>query len=176
MMFKKNIYKIITSIVLILTFFTSSDLVVAQSIKKDEWHLYTSSKAFGLKMDGYRLTDTVFKLKIAEQPIKTIDISGGINGFIHILEFNKNQKIVTIYNPNKNDKSNFSELDISFNKLKDISKRDNIYIDLCNRIKFLKSRRFGIVKLEELGFYIIYVNVKKSNTATFDYSLNSLKL
>jgi len=145
----------------------------SQSSKKIK---YNSNRPFALNMDGYRILDTGFSLEISDNPSHVADIAGGENGFIHILEFKNKQKIVTIYNPRIVSQSEFSELNLNVKEWKKLCEANNLLTDISHRMKFLKRRTFGIRKIADVNFFIMYINVKRKNVRIYNHSIKSVKL
>ena len=146
----------------------------AQGNLKD-FDLYKSQRAPGWHMDGHIVSDTLFTLQAPINLTSVID-GGGEKVFFHSLSFRKNQKIIVLYDPYGKDMEAIEALEINKTAFIDLCKQKNIYSEIEHKVSLKNCRMFGFYKLKSLNFYILYINVQKSNVEKFDHSIKSLTL
>lgn len=141
-------------------------------VDKRDFVKFVNENKLTIKRDDEVVKDMYFALQIpkslSENKIKISSF------FLQELKFDKNQKIILLYIPDKKYKLDRKILNYSFKTFKDELSKLDIYHDL-ESMEFIENRRFGLVLLED-NFFAIYINIKKENIENYNYSINSINL
>ncbi len=142
------------------------------NINKDLFVKFTNSNKTNIKKDDEVIKDKGFTIQI---PNSLITQENSISYyFLQNLKFKNEQRIITLYIPDKkyilNKKiSTYSSVEF-INLLKEL----NILQEL-KEVKFMKNRYFNITLLED-NFFVMYLNVQEKKIDDFNYSINSINL
>lgn len=142
------------------------------NINKDVFVKFTNSNKTNIKKDDEVIKDKGFTMEI---PNSLITQENRISYyFLQSLKFKNEQKIVTLYIPNKRYVLNknisiYSNVEF-INQLKELD-----ILQEFKEVKFMENRYFNIVLLED-NFFVMYLNVQKKNINDFNYSIKSVNL
>ena len=168
-----QIKKYIKCLVLLLVVGCSSNKSIDQnnSIIEGDFVKFVNENKSTIKRDGEIIKDKNFNLQIPNSlSEKKIKIS---SYFLHDLKFDKKQKIVLLYTPDKKFHSEKKALDLSCEDFEKELNKLEIQYEL-ESVKFNKNRRFGIILLD-VNFFVMYINVKSKNVKDYNYAINSVK-
>lgn len=139
---------------------------------KDVFMKFTNSNKTNIIKDNEVIMDKGFTLEI---PNSLIGQENSISYyFLQSLKFKNEQKIITLYIPDKkyvlNKKNNFYSNVEFITQLKELD-----ILQAFKGIIFKKNRYFNIVLLEN-NFFVMYINVQDKNISDFNYSIKSINL
>jgi hypothetical protein len=134
---------------------------------------YVNDNKTTMRLDAEVVKDKDFKLQIPFGLQKSqVKVS---NCFLHILNFNNDEKIVLLYMPDRKNTADNQSFSLSYADFKSLCIKENI-LENIESISMLENRRFGINRLNNVGFYAIYLNIKRNEVSAFNYSINSISL
>jgi hypothetical protein len=94
--------------------------------------------------------------------------------FFQNLKFSNNQRILTLYVPNKKYVLNKTTNAYSYKEFINQVEQLDILEEIKD-VEFMKNKYFNI-KLLDGNFFIMYVNIQEKNIDNFNYSINSVKI
>lgn len=133
---------------------------------------YVNDNKTTINVDGEIISDKKFTLQIPNSLSENKIIISSY--FLHELKFDKKQKIIIIYMPDKKFNIEKRLLDCSFEQFNnELYKLDVQFV--LDEVKLIKNRRFGMILLDD-NFFIMYLNIKEKNIDNFNYSVNNIDL
>lgn len=142
------------------------------NINKDVFVKFVNNNKTGIKKDNEVIKDKGFTMEI---PNSLITQDNSISYyFLQSLKFKNEQKIITLYIPDKKyvlNKNINTYSNVEFiNQLKELN-----ILQETKEIKFMKNRYFNIMLLDN-NFFVMYINVQEKNINDFNYSIKSVSL
>lgn len=139
---------------------------------KDKFVEFKNSNQTNIKQDDEIIKDKGFAIQI---PNYLIEKQNTISYyFLQNLRFKNNQRIITLYLPNK--KYTLNKTKNKYSR-EDFTNQLNILniLEEFNNMEFMKNRYSNIVLLGD-NFFVMCVNIEEKNINDFNYSINSIKL
>lgn len=149
----------------ILFFFINSISIYSQT-KSCE---YINEGFNFLKMDSLKIYECKFKL-ILPNYTKSVVLTKSVS-FIYEFNFRKFGKIILINNP-LGQVYDIESLNLSLNEFKKTIGTD--YADIIKKTKLRNNKRFGVKKIKNQKFILIYLNILNSDVEKFNYSIKNI--
>ena len=133
---------------------------------------YINDNTIAMKLDGVVIKDRPFKMQIPkglQEKHTIIEIC-----FLQVLQYDKDEKIITLYFPNGKPSNNIKSVDLPYTDFIAMCNKEDIIWQLKD-IHLDKHKHFGIYKPDQSKFYCLYLNVKKEDVNAFNYSITSIK-
>lgn len=142
------------------------------NVNKDVFVKFTNSNTTNIKADDVVIKDKGFTMQI---PNSLITQENSISYyFLQNLKFKNEQRIITLYIPDKKYVLNKKINSYSNVEFIDQLKELDILQDLKG-VKFMKNRYFNITLVKD-NFFVMYLNVQEKKINDFNYSISSLSL
>jgi hypothetical protein len=164
------------SFLMLVMFF--SKYLIAQHSKIDSFDRkvaftdFVNNSRMAINHDLEKVRDKRFVVRIPKGLQKNKQITS--NYFLHLLNFNKGQRIILLYKPFDIVRRDTQALNISCIEFEELCSEVGL-LDELKGIKMLRNRRFGLNVFSKEHFFVVYLNTKLKKVEIYNYAINSIR-